>query len=90
MAHLDFFPVEVNTADYETLLRVPGVGVVTPPPPRGPPPTLKRGGWGTPPPPPKTPPSVPPPAPTPPIQHTPQKRGGDASLQIKSQAPNRT
>jgi len=27
LAHLDFFPVEVNTADYETLLRVPGVGV---------------------------------------------------------------
>ena len=25
--HLDFFPVEVNTADYETLLRVPGIGV---------------------------------------------------------------
>ena len=29
LAHLDFFPVEVNTADYETLLRVPGVGVVS-------------------------------------------------------------
>lgn len=29
MAHLDFFPVEVNTADYETLLRVPGIGVVS-------------------------------------------------------------
>ena len=28
-AHLDFFPVEVNTADYETLLRVPGVGVTS-------------------------------------------------------------
>ncbi|WP_417043197.1 putative DNA modification/repair radical SAM protein [Dysosmobacter sp.] len=27
--HLDFFPVEVNTADYETLLRIPGVGVVS-------------------------------------------------------------
>ncbi len=27
LAHLDFFPVEVNTADYETLLRIPGVGV---------------------------------------------------------------
>ena len=26
---LDFFPVEVNTADYETLLRIPGVGVVS-------------------------------------------------------------
>lgn len=25
--HLDFFPVEVNCADYETLLRVPGIGV---------------------------------------------------------------
>ena len=29
LAHLDFFPVEVNTADYEILLRVPGVGVVS-------------------------------------------------------------
>ena len=29
LAHLDFFPVEVNTADYESLLRVPGVGVVS-------------------------------------------------------------
>ena len=29
LAHPDFFPVEVNTADYETLLRVPGVGVVS-------------------------------------------------------------
>ena len=29
LAHLDFFPVEVNTADYETLRRVPGVGVVS-------------------------------------------------------------
>ena len=27
LTHLDFFPVEVNTADYETLLRIPGVGV---------------------------------------------------------------
>ena len=27
LRHLDFFPVEVNRADYETLLRVPGVGV---------------------------------------------------------------
>lgn len=29
LSHLDFFPVEVNTADYETLLRVPGVGIVS-------------------------------------------------------------
>ena len=29
LAHLDFFPVEVNTAAYETLLRIPGVGVVS-------------------------------------------------------------
>ena len=29
LTHLDFFPVEVNTADYESLLRVPGVGVVS-------------------------------------------------------------
>ena len=29
LTHLDFFPVEVNTADYETLLRVPGVGVIS-------------------------------------------------------------
>ena len=29
LRHLDFFPVEVNRADYETLLRVPGVGVVS-------------------------------------------------------------
>lgn len=29
LAHLDFFPVEVNTADYETLLRIPGVGVLS-------------------------------------------------------------
>ena len=27
LAHLDFFPVEVNTAPYEVLLRIPGVGV---------------------------------------------------------------
>ena len=27
--HLDFFPVEVNRADYETLLRIPGVGVIS-------------------------------------------------------------
>jgi putative DNA modification/repair radical SAM protein len=29
LSHLDFFPVEVNTADYETLLRIPGVGVTS-------------------------------------------------------------
>jgi len=29
LTHLDFFPVEVNTADYEALLRIPGVGVVS-------------------------------------------------------------
>jgi putative DNA modification/repair radical SAM protein len=29
LAHLDFFPVEVNSADYETLLRIPGVGIVS-------------------------------------------------------------
>ena len=29
LAHLDFFPAEVNTADYETLLRIPGVGVTS-------------------------------------------------------------
>jgi len=27
--HLDFFPVEVNYADYEALLRVPGIGVTS-------------------------------------------------------------
>lgn len=27
LRHMDFFPVEVRTADYEALLRVPGVGV---------------------------------------------------------------
>lgn len=27
LAHMDRFPVEVNRADYETLLRVPGIGV---------------------------------------------------------------
>ena len=27
--HPEFFPVEVNTADYETLLRIPGVGVLS-------------------------------------------------------------
>jgi len=26
LRHLDFFPVEINRADYETLLRVPGIG----------------------------------------------------------------
>ena len=29
LRHPEFFPVEVNHADYETLLRVPGVGVVS-------------------------------------------------------------
>ena len=29
LAQLEFFPVEVNTADYETLLRIPGVGVTS-------------------------------------------------------------
>lgn len=29
MRHPEFFPVEVNRADYEALLRVPGVGVVS-------------------------------------------------------------
>ena len=29
LAHLEFFPVEVNTADYESLLRIPGVGVTS-------------------------------------------------------------
>ena len=29
LRHLDFFPVEVNRADYEALLRVPGIGVVS-------------------------------------------------------------
>ena len=29
LAHLEFFPVEVNTADYEALLRVPGIGVTS-------------------------------------------------------------
>ena len=29
LAQLDFFPVEVNTADYEALLRVPGIGVTS-------------------------------------------------------------
>ena len=26
MKHLEYFPVEVNQADYKTLLRVPGIG----------------------------------------------------------------
>jgi len=26
LKHMDFFPIEVNRADYETLLRVPGIG----------------------------------------------------------------
>ncbi len=29
LAHLDFFPLEVNTADYEALLRIPGIGVIS-------------------------------------------------------------
>ena len=29
LTHLDFFPIEVNTADYEALLRVPGIGIVS-------------------------------------------------------------
>jgi len=29
MRHLDRFPVDVNRADYETLLRVPGIGVLS-------------------------------------------------------------
>jgi predicted DNA-binding helix-hairpin-helix protein len=29
LAHPEFFPVEVNTADLETLLRIPGVGVTS-------------------------------------------------------------
>lgn len=29
LAHLQFFPVEINAADYETLLRVPGIGVTS-------------------------------------------------------------
>lgn len=27
LSHMEYFPVEVNRADYETLLRVPGIGV---------------------------------------------------------------
>ena len=29
LQHLDYFPIEVNRADYEALLRVPGVGMVS-------------------------------------------------------------
>jgi len=29
LRHREFFPVEVNTADYETLLRIPGVGQIS-------------------------------------------------------------
>ena len=29
LSHLNFFPVEVNTADYDSLLRIPGVGVTS-------------------------------------------------------------
>jgi putative DNA modification/repair radical SAM protein len=29
LKHLDFFPVEINRADYETLLRIPGIGAKT-------------------------------------------------------------
>lgn len=29
LRHMEFFPVEVNTADYEVLLRVPGIGVTS-------------------------------------------------------------
>ena len=29
LAHLDFCPVEINTADYEALLRVPGIGIIS-------------------------------------------------------------
>ena len=29
LQHLEYFPVEVNRAEYETLLRVPGIGVVS-------------------------------------------------------------
>ena len=30
LSHMGRFPIEVNTADYETLLRVPGIGVTSP------------------------------------------------------------
>ena len=29
LAHPQFFPIEVNTADYESLLRIPGIGVTS-------------------------------------------------------------
>jgi putative DNA modification/repair radical SAM protein len=29
LRHLDFFPIEVNRADYDTLLRIPGIGAKT-------------------------------------------------------------
>lgn len=29
LSHLNFFPIEVNSADYEALLRVPGIGIVS-------------------------------------------------------------
>ena len=29
MRHIDLFPVEINTADYLTLLRIPGIGVIS-------------------------------------------------------------
>lgn len=29
LRNIDLFPVEINTADYETLLRVPGIGVIS-------------------------------------------------------------
>lgn len=29
LRHLDSFPVEINTADYYTLLRIPGIGVIS-------------------------------------------------------------
>lgn len=29
LRHLDLYPVEINRADFETLLRVPGIGIVS-------------------------------------------------------------
>ncbi|MBN1478984.1 putative DNA modification/repair radical SAM protein [candidate division KSB1 bacterium] len=29
LQHVDFFPIEINTADYEDLLRIPGVGLIS-------------------------------------------------------------
>ncbi|MDR0290111.1 MAG: putative DNA modification/repair radical SAM protein [Treponema sp.] len=29
LRHLDFFPIEINRADYDTLLRIPGIGAKT-------------------------------------------------------------